>query len=179
MGPTSLHGQPLAEWWQRFLAILIDYVILLVPEMIIEAAIVGSAISSAFVAGNSSSNNFNFLSTGFDVTAIVAALVIAVIDIGYFALLNGGAKGQTVGQMALGISVRDQATGGPIGPQRAALRIVVLLPNIVLTAIPVIGPILGSIALLWVLIAALSPLWDSRREGFHDKVAKTDVIKVR
>ena len=40
-------------------------------------------------------------------------------------------------------------------------------------------PILGGIAGLYTLVAGLSPLWDSRRQGFHDKVVHTDVIKVR
>jgi len=106
---------------------------------------------------------------------IVVGIVFAVIDIGYFALLNGSEKGQTVGQMALGIAVRDEATGGAIEPALAGLRIIVLAPEMVLGWIPV----LGALANLYTIVAGLSPLWDSRRQGFHDKVAHTDVIKVR
>jgi hypothetical protein len=28
-------------------------------------------------------------------------------------------------------------------------------------------------------VAAFSPLWDQRRQGFHDKVAHSNVIKIR
>jgi uncharacterized RDD family membrane protein YckC len=77
--------------------------------------------------------------------------------------------------MVLGIAVRDESTGGAIGPQRAGLRILVLDPGLLVSWIPVIGLIAG----LYTVVAALSPLWDDRRQGFHDKVAKTDVIKVR
>jgi uncharacterized RDD family membrane protein YckC len=51
----------------------------------------------------------------------------------------------------------------------------VLDPGLLVSWIPVIGLIAG----LYTVVAALSPLWDDRRQGFHDKVAKTDVIKVR
>ncbi len=77
--------------------------------------------------------------------------------------------------MALGIAVRDEVNGGAIGPPRAALRILVLYPGVAVGWIPIIGVLAG----LWTLVAGLSPLWDSRRQGFHDKVAHTDVIKVR
>ena len=40
-------------------------------------------------------------------------------------------------------------------------------------------PIVGFLASLYTLLAGLSPLWDPRRQGFHDKVAHTNVIKVR
>jgi uncharacterized RDD family membrane protein YckC len=163
-GPVDGQGRPLAEWWQRAVAIIIDGIILFVPKAIIIAA----AFSSTIGGGG-------FYSTGFSISVILIGLAFTVIDIGYFAILNGSEKGQTVGQMALGITVRDESTGGAIGPQRAGLRILVLEPGIILNWIPIIG----FIASVYTLVAALSPLWDNRRQGFHDKVAKTDVIKVR
>ena len=75
----------------------------------------------------------------------------------------------------LGIAVRDEATGGAIGPQRAAVRILVLEPGAILSWIPVLGLLAG----LYSIVAGLSPLWDSRKQGFHDKAAHTFVIKVR
>ena len=98
-----------------------------------------------------------------------------VVDIAYFAYLNGSANGQTLGQMVFGIAVRDQMSGGAIGPQRAALRILVLEPGFILSWIPVLGTIAG----LYTIVAGLSPLWDSRKQGFHDKAAHTVVIKAR
>jgi hypothetical protein len=77
--------------------------------------------------------------------------------------------------MALGIAVRDEATGGRIDPVRAGTRILVLYPGIVIGWLPVVG----VIASIYTLVAAFSPLWDKRRQGFHDKVVHTDVIKVR
>jgi len=51
----------------------------------------------------------------------------------------------------------------------------VLDPGILLSSIPFIG----VIASIYTVVAALSPLWDAHRQGWHDKVARTDVIRVR
>ena len=50
-----------------------------------------------------------------------------------------------------------------------------LYPGVAIGWIPFTNFVTG----LWTLVAGLSPLWDDRRQGFHDKVAHTDVIKVR
>jgi len=160
--PVDRHGRPLAAWWQRFLGILIDLVLLGIPNAILTSAIVHTTGNTVFAIN-------------WAVHTAVIGIIFAVIDLAYFSLLNGGERGQTVGQMALGIAVRDEVTGGPIGPQRAGLRIIVLYPGILVGWIPILGSVVG----LYTLVAGLSPLWDSRRQGFHDKVAHTDVIRVR
>jgi len=73
-----------------------------------------------------------------------------------------GLKGQTLGKMAVGIKVVD-ASGSVPGLGRAALR-----------EIP--GKILSSIAIylgfLWVI-------WDKQKQGWHDKIASTYVVRAR
>jgi uncharacterized RDD family membrane protein YckC len=166
-GPVDSQGRPLAEWWQRLVAILIDSVILGIVTGIISAVIIAT--------GHYHGNGNGFFSTNLDARHVIAGLITFIIDLGYFAFLNGGEKGQTIGMMALGITVRDTNTGRPIDPQRAGLRIFILYPGILLRWIPVLGAIAG----VYTIVAGLSPLWDSKREGWHDKVAKTTVIKVR
>ena len=148
------------------MAIIIDGFILFVPKAIIGAIVITSTVHN---------NGNGIYSTHLGLAAVVIGIVFAVIDLAYFGYLNGSPKGQTVGQMALGIAVRDEVTGGAIGTQRAAVRILVLEPAIIVGWLPVIG----LLADLYTIVAGLSPLWDGRRQGFHDKVAKTDVIKVR
>jgi len=160
--PVDVLGRPLASWWQRFAAILIDMVILYFVATLLDYLFVGT--STAALGGSASG-----------VAIVVVGLLVLVIDLAYFGFLNGSEKGQTVGMMALGITVRDVATGGRIDPRRAAIRIVVLDPGILLSSIPVIG----VIAFLYTIAAGLSPLWDAHRQGWHDKVARTDVIRVR
>ncbi len=163
----DVQGRPLAEWWQRLVAIIIDSVILGIVTGIISAVIIA--------AGHYQGNGNGLFSTRLDARHVVAGLITFVIDLGYFALLNGSEKGQTIGMMALGITVRDNQTGGPIDPPRAGVRIFVLYPGILLRWIPVLGAIAG----VYTIVVGLSPLWDKKREGWHDKVVKTTVIKVR
>jgi uncharacterized RDD family membrane protein YckC len=164
-GPVDSQGRPLAEWWQRLVAIILDSVILAIVTGLIRAGVVGTGRNN----GNS------VFSTSLDSRHIIAGLITVVIDLAYFAILNGSVKGQTVGMMALGITVRDTNTGGQIDPPRAGFRIIVLYPGILVAWIPVLG-LIGDV---WTIVVGLSPLWDKKREGWHDKVAKTTVIKVR
>jgi uncharacterized RDD family membrane protein YckC len=72
-----------------------------------------------------------------------------------------GLRGQTLGKMAVGIKVVN-AQGSVPGLGRAALR-----------EIP--GKIASSIVIylgfLWII-------WDERKQGWHDKIAKTYVLRV-
>ncbi len=97
--PLDRFGRPLAEWWQRLLGIVIDWLILGVPKFVLTLVIFGVT------------NSGGVFSVGWGVGLVVMGIVFAVIDLGYFAILNGGEKGQTVGQMALGITVRDEVNG--------------------------------------------------------------------
>ena len=40
-------------------------------------------------------------------------------------------------------------------------------------------PILGSVLGFYPLLDVLWPLWDGKRQALHDKVAKTNVVRVR
>ena len=80
-------------------------------------------------------------------------------------VLNGGRGGQTLGKMVWNIRVRDAATGGPLGPARAARRYLIPL----LALIPILGLVIWLTDGLW-------PLWDRRRQALHDKLAGSAVV---
>jgi len=160
-GPLDSQGRPVSGWWLRFAAFVIDSLILGVPYGV--------------VLGLSLDRHSTISTTRITASIVVVGLVFSVIYIAYFALLNGSERGQTVGQMVCGIAVRDEATGGSIGRQRAAVRILALEPGFALLWLPVLNRLAG----LYTIVAALSPLWDGRRQGFHDKAAHTFVVKVR
>ena len=164
--PVDGMGRPLAEWWQRLLAIIIDGVLVGIVYDILVAIIVGTSFGS---------HTF----THFGLKLWLVELIIGVGGIAYFALLEGGPRGQSVGQMVFGIAVRDAETGGAIGSQRAGIRMVILYPWLVLIWIPFVGPLLTLIADVWSLVCGLSPLWKDRRQGFHDVSQKTLVVRVR
>jgi uncharacterized RDD family membrane protein YckC len=85
-----------------------------------------------------------------------------VVSLGYFSFLDGGATGQTMGKMAVGIAVRDIDTAGPIGAGRALLRRFLFFA--------------AYFGLILFIINALSPLWDRRRQAWHDKIVRSCVV---
>jgi uncharacterized RDD family membrane protein YckC len=92
-------------------------------------------------------------------TANLIGIVIGILYVGYFV----GLRTQTVGHMAVGIKVVDVNTGAAIGFGRAALRWIVL-------------GVTGAICTLgyW------TPFFDKqRRQGWHDKAAKSVAIPSR
>lgn len=153
-GPVDDLGRPLAAWWKRLLAIILDIVIVAVPIGIITAIFGLSAIEVDSVTD--------------DVTIDGGALGLStllglVVTLLYFGILDGGASGKTVGKMALNIQVRDATSPGPIGVGRAIVRRLVY-------------QVLWYVFFIPGLLNALSPLWDRKRQAWHDKVANSVVI---
>jgi len=72
-----------------------------------------------------------------------------------------GLKGQTLGKMAVGIKVVNAAGSVP-GLGRAALREV---PGKIVSSIVI------CLGFLWIV-------WDGRKQGWHDKIASTYVVRV-
>lgn len=93
-GAGNVQSGPRASFGLRFLAALIDAVLLGVVGTIIRV-IVGDVLGSAL----------NLL-----------------LGLAYYAYLEGSPSGQTVGKRAMSIRVIDFAGGGPIGPGRALIR---------------------------------------------------------
>ncbi|HZU80308.1 MAG TPA: RDD family protein [Acidimicrobiales bacterium] len=154
-------GFPLAPWWKRLVAIIIDGFTLGIFSFIV-FALLGIA---AFHGQNTTPGNPP------DGAAIAGALVAellvgAIPGALYYGLMNGSARGQTLGKMALGIAVRDARNGGPIGFWRGAGRFLIIVVFDLLLVVPVI-------------INYLSPLWDKRRQAWHDHVAHSVVVDLR
>ena len=139
-------GVAMADWWRRFAALVIDSAVMWIP--------------------------LAFVTRGLD--RMPGFFVSVAVGVTYFALLNGGSRGQTLGKMVWDIRVRDAATGGPLGFPKAAVRY--LAPTL-LFLIPTLGiPIIGFV--LWVT-DGLFPLWDRRRQAVHDKLAGSVVVSAR
>lgn len=156
-GAVDELGRPLAAWWKRLLAILLDSLILAIPTGILGAIIGLSAIDTDPITD--------------DITIDGAALALStllglVLTLAYFGILEGGPRGQTVGKMALGIRVRDVAGDAPIGVGRAVLR------RFVYQLLWYVAVIPGLLNVLW-------PLWDRKRQAWHDKVANSVVVDAR
>jgi uncharacterized RDD family membrane protein YckC len=154
-------GLPLAPWWKRLCAILIDGVIVgfaLIVFFAITFAVLGASVRTGAVNAS-----------GTRAVAPAALILVYLCGFGaqliYYGALNGSGRGQTVGKMALKIAVRDAGTGGPIGFWRAVARDAILLVFDIAFAVPLI-------------LDYLSPLWDPRRQAWHDKLVRSVVVEL-
>jgi len=156
--PQGWHGLPLASWGSRVAATLIDWLILLVPAVVLTIIVVAIAAGS---------------DTGAIVTGILGFLAYLVVLFIYAPVLmarEGRGNGQTWGKQALGIRVvRDNGQTMSFG--LAALREIAvkgLAVWIVSSIIPLIPWLLDS---LW-------PLWDDENRALHDMICSTHVVRV-
>jgi uncharacterized RDD family membrane protein YckC len=154
-------GAPLAEWWQRAVAAIIDYFVVAIPSLILYF-IFAAAFSTTTINLTTGRATKGIAIGGL---VIVIVLVIA-LQIGYYVYCNGGEKGQTVGKMAMGIATRDESGNAPLGYGRAMGRWATVFALTILCYLPVI-------------VDYLSPLWDPRRQAWHDKAAHSVVIAAK
>ena len=135
-GPAaaSVQSGPRAGFWRRLAGLLIDGILLGIVEAILRSILGAGAGTGLYV----------------------------LISIVYFTVLIGGNRGQTVGQMALGIRVIDFNTGGPIGYGRAFIRWLVAI-----------------VSALAIFIGYLWMLWDKEKQCWHDKAANDVVVPVQ
>ncbi len=90
---------------------------------------------------------------------LAGAAVFALWSASYF-VIGWSLGGQTVGDAVMGIRVVGAHDGRPLRPCRALVRFVALS----LGAIPLLAG-------LWIL------LWDRRRRAFHDRIARSVVVR--
>jgi uncharacterized RDD family membrane protein YckC len=88
---------------------------------------------------------------------LVVALVGTLV---YWARLEGGDRGQTLGKQALGIRTVDLATGQPIGGGRAVGRYFARI----------LSAFACYLGFLWML-------WDPQRQTWHDKIVSSVVVR--
>lgn len=161
-------GQP-AELLDRFLARLIDYVILFVFNMLV----IGFLIVSVLMG---SDGGMFGLAGG--LAGAVSAVLFSAVYLGYFAYLESS-RGQTVGKMMMKLETRGPGGGRPTMEQALRRNIWVALG--VLGVIPLIGSFLGGLAQLAAMIfIAVGISGDTvSRRGWHDSFAGgTQVIKI-
>ena len=165
--PVGPGGRPLAEWWKRLVASLIDGAIIGIPANIIG----GIVFSSLFAA---STPEFNPVTGQIESAGFIAGILASygafilmywVATAAYYIYFHGS-TGQTLGKKLMKIQVVDQNTGESIGYANAFKRWVIPIPIAFLTCF--IGGIIDG---LW-------PLFDPKRQAWHDKFANSLVVDV-
>src|SRR5918995_911278 len=139
--------EELASWGRRLAALVVDGLILgaVVLTTMVSAGVALADVSDTVWHGSS--------------LAVIALFVLPEAIYDTFMI---GARNQTIGKMALRIKVVDAERGSPIGYSRAFTR---WLSTTFLWALFTVPGILDH---LW-------PLRDSRRQGLHDKFARSVV----
>jgi uncharacterized RDD family membrane protein YckC len=160
LGPAP--GIVYAGFWIRFLAAFIDGIIVFVPFIVLFFLIEGSTISSYVNCVN------NAVAYGGPTTTCATSYFGAF---GYWELIGLGVQllyfvvlwsqfGGTLGQRMLGLHVVDAGTGRNIGIGRALGRFL----GYIISSIPF------DLGLMWAG-------WDPRKQGWHDKMASTFVVR--
>jgi uncharacterized RDD family membrane protein YckC len=152
---------PLAPWWKRLVALLVDIGVLAVPYITI-----GVIVSS--LASNDQSTSYSPPPSGGAVFAsvVVISVLFALPTVLYAGLMNGSVRGQSLGKMAMGIAVRDARGGGRLGFGRGIGRTLMAVLFVYLLVVPFV------LDLLW-------PLGDGRRQSWHDKVVHSIVVDLQ
>jgi len=148
-GPMTSSGVRYAGFWIRFLAIFIDGLIVGIPLTILFFVLSGGAVNAA-LANPSNGSPQAFSSTpnnGLE-------LVVQFLYFSYF-----WSSGSTPGMRIFGLRVVDASGQGSIGFGRAALRFLGYL----------VSASCCAIGLIWAA-------FDSRKRGWHDRIANTVVI---
>jgi uncharacterized RDD family membrane protein YckC len=156
-------GRPLASWGSRVGATLLDWLILLVPALILFFVVVAGAVG---ISGDDDA------STGAAVGAVILYVVlISLVMLLYAPLLmmrEGAHNGQTLGKQMVGIRV-VRNSGEKMGFLWAALREVVIKGLAVGIASSIIPLLPWLLDICW-------PLWDGENRALHDMAAQTHVV---
>jgi uncharacterized RDD family membrane protein YckC len=152
----------LAPWWKRFVAMIIDCCVLGAGYFIV-LIVIGIILKNAQNATTTTTQTDSAqVALGFFILFIIASVPNSL----YFGLMNGSKRGQTVGKMALGIAVRDAATGQRIRFWRSLGRSLMVFVFEIALFVPFI-------------LDSLAPLWDKKNQAWHDKVVGTVVVDLR
>ena len=181
---TTPDGAPLAGWWHRVGAYLIDAVILIVVVGIVAApwfADVFDVYSDYFndVIADAEAGRQGSLSSAElqeQVRGPLAIITLISLAVGF--VYNVGFlmwKQATPGKLITGLRVRLREQPGPMPIGTVLLRWLGQFGYSVLGLIPVVGGVFG----LYSLLDSLWPLWDDKRQTIHDKLAKTNVVRTR
>jgi uncharacterized RDD family membrane protein YckC len=167
-------GVALADLPDRIIAYVIDAIILFVVGLVvgtITLSVLGDNYLGVFGLNYRTHNLVSALAT-----AALTAVVSAVYFIGMWTRMGGA----TVGMKVRKLTVRDAASGSPVGQNQAITRWLYLGLPAAISSIYVWGIIgwLVSLAVLgYYIYLLMTTAQSATRQGFHDVQSKTVVAK--
>ena len=175
---TTADGVPLAGWWWRVLAAVIDYVLLSTVVTIVAAPVwlpIYEAFAAYLEAVVEAAQAGAAAPPVMDPTQLVpvrAQVILTAVSVGLGMLYHVTFlrwKGATLGKLACRLRVVPVDRGrdpGPLSWNAVGIRAAVwVLPGI------------SSLLALFTVVDALFPLWHPKRQALHDLAAKTQVVK--
>ncbi len=181
--PTTPDGVPLAGWWHRVGATVIDYLILSVvvaaltfPFLRDIMSAFGDYIDAAVTAADEGRAAPSTTALQSEITGSVVAIGAVAFVVGLIYTIGFLSwKQATPGKLVVGLRIRLRETPGL--PFSA-----IVLRWATQSGVPgLLGlvPLVGFLASLFTLLDVLWPLWDDKNQAIHDKVAKTNVVRAR
>jgi uncharacterized RDD family membrane protein YckC len=175
-GYATPGGRPLADPGQRFVARLIDLLVLLVPGIVINAPWVIALIAMFPRLTRNDTSNSEFTGALLTIGGLLALAYVAGIAMSYFYQSVYLARtGQTIGKRVMKIRVVRLPDGSPITPAEARRRWLASDGLALVSWLPLVNTVAGFYSwanYLWLL-------WDRPyRQCLHDKFAKTAVVKL-
>lgn len=168
-GATGPVGRRPGELLDRFLARLIDHVVIgIVNAIIVSVVIVGAVLGSD---GNL------YLGYGDSILAgIVSSVVAVAVSLGYFVSMETQ-QGRTLGKMVMKLRVEGTSGGRPTVEESVKRNVWMAFP--LLGVIPLVGGLVGSLGqIVAVVLIAVGINSDTvRRQPWTDKFAGTQVLK--
>ncbi len=167
-------GVALADSPNRFIAALIDFIILGIVGFIINSistGILGDSYLGILGLGQYKSPSL--------ISSLVTVVIMLVISGGYFIYMWSRMGGATVGMRVLKLSVRDGTSGGAITQQQAINRWLLIGAPFALDYFYGwgIGLIIAIAVIVWYVYLFVTIAQSPTRQGFHDKYANTVVAK--
>lgn len=157
--PVNTSSASYGGFWIRFVAYLIDAIILVIVNVAIIMPILGVFGYSAFNMGEMNEDQMAAMMNYLTGAGLVIQIVQFAVGLLYFALMESSAKQGTIGKIALNLKVTGR-DGGRITFGQAILR---YLGKIISALVMMIGYIM----------AAFHP----KKQALHDIIAGTYVIK--
>ena len=179
VGPKTADGVPLAGWWWRVLASLVDSAIL----GIVYGAILIPTLFRSMLNATTSDTDTTTLFSQIGTDEAKFSLLFAVIMLVY-ALIMLCWKGATLGQLICRLRVvpigQGQRQGGlPVA--KALSRVIAYF--VLCNGLGAMFLLVGATGLsgVWSLVGLLDvlwALWDPKKQTLHDKIASTQVIRL-
>lgn len=157
-GPNGMPPEAFGGFWIRFLAAIVDSLVLTVPSLIVTAVVYRAFGFNAMAALDVSRMQTLMLEPGYQTASNVSTVLQIILAWSYFAIMHS-TRGATLGKMALGLRVIDENSNFP-GFGRATGR---YLATILSSCLCLIGYIMAG--------------FHGQKRSLHDLIAGTWVVR--